>query len=109
MFDSALHVANLHEVADPYRARVRDRQAAGCHAEITAHVANAAINIPEVPGGPFVMTDAAFVGGQSGGPCINAAGEVVMIVQRANGLVGVGLGAEQIRSRVGRYLEKPVK
>lgn len=75
----------------------------------TAHVANASIQVPGVEGGPFVMTDAAFVGGQSGGPAINAAGEVVMIVQRASGLVGIGVGAETIRDRVRRYLEKPAK
>jgi len=74
-----------------------------------AHVANASIQVPGVEGGPFVMTDAAFVGGQSGGPAINAAGEVVMIVQRASGLVGIGVGAETIRDRIKRYLEKPAK
>jgi S1-C subfamily serine protease len=71
-----------------------------------AHVANAAINIPDVEGGPFVMIDAGYVAGQSGGPVINAAGEVVSIVQRASGLVGIGIGAEQIRDRVKRYLPK---
>jgi S1-C subfamily serine protease len=74
-----------------------------------AHVSNASIEIPEIEGGPFVMIDAGYVGGQSGGPNINAAGEVVSIVQRASGLVGIGVGAERIRSKVGRYLEKPAK
>jgi len=58
-------------------------------------------------GGPLMVTDAAFVPGQSGGPVVNAAGEVVMIVQRGSGTVGLGVGAETIRSRMGRYLEKP--
>jgi S1-C subfamily serine protease len=71
-----------------------------------AHVSNASISLPEIEGGPFVMIDAGYVGGQSGGPCINAAGEVVSIVQRASGLVGIGVGAERIRSKLGRYLEK---
>jgi S1-C subfamily serine protease len=72
-----------------------------------AHVSNAAIAVPEIEGGPFVMIDAAFVPGQSGGPVVNAAGEVVSIVQRASGLVGIGVGTEQIRSAIKRYLEKP--
>jgi len=72
-----------------------------------AHVANAEIELPDVEGGPFVMIDAAYVGGQSGGPCINDKGEVVSIVQAASNLVGIGVGAERIRSKVGRYLEKP--
>lgn len=72
-----------------------------------AYVSNASISVPEVEGGPFVMIDAAYVGGQSGGPVINAAGEVVSIVQRASGLVGIGVGAEQIRDKIRRYLEKP--
>ena len=74
-----------------------------------AYVSNPSINLPDVEGGPFVMIDAAYVGGQSGGPVINAAGEVVSIVQRASGLVGIGVGAETIRSKAGRYFEKPAK
>jgi S1-C subfamily serine protease len=73
----------------------------------TAHVSNASISIPDVEGGPFVMIDAAYVGGMSGGPVVNAAGEVVSIVQRASGLIGIGIGAEDIRSKVKRYLPKP--
>jgi len=72
-----------------------------------AHVSIAQITLTDVEGGPFVMIDAGYVGGQSGGPNINAAGEVVSIVQRANNLLGIGVGAELIRSKVGRYLEKP--
>jgi len=72
-----------------------------------AHVSIAQITIPDVEGGPFVMVDAGFVSGQSGGPCINAAGEVVSIVQRANGLLGIGVGAEIIHDKAKRYLEKP--
>jgi S1-C subfamily serine protease len=58
-------------------------------------------------GGPILFTDATFVGGMSGGPVINAAGEVVMIVQMGTGSVGLGVGAETIRSKVGRHWEKP--
>ncbi len=58
-------------------------------------------------GGPLFFTDATFVGGQSGGPVINAAGEVVMIVQMGTNEVGMGVGAETIRSKVGKYWEKP--
>jgi S1-C subfamily serine protease len=74
-----------------------------------AHVSNASINLPEIEGGPFVMIDAGYVSGQSGGPCINAAGELVSIVQQASGLVGIGVGVETIRSKAGRYFEKPAK
>jgi len=72
-----------------------------------AHVSIVDITIPDVDGGPFVMIDAGFVAGQSGGPVINDAGEVVSIVQRANGLLGIGVGAEIIRDKARRYLEKP--
>ena len=72
-----------------------------------AYVSNASIDIPDEEGGPFVMIDAAYVGGQSGGPCINDKGEVVSIVQAASNLVGIGIGAERIRGKVGKYLEKP--
>jgi S1-C subfamily serine protease len=71
-----------------------------------AYVSNAAITLPDIEGGPLVMIDAAYVPGQSGGPIINSSGEVVSIVQRASNLVGVGIGAEAIRARVGRFLPK---
>ncbi len=58
-------------------------------------------------GGPLIVTDSAFVGGMSGGPVINAAGDVVMIVQRASGTVGLGFGAETIKSKTGKYWEQP--
>jgi S1-C subfamily serine protease len=58
-------------------------------------------------GGPLFMTDATFVGGQSGGPVINEAGEVIMIVQRGTNSVGIGVGAESIKQKVGKYWEKP--
>jgi S1-C subfamily serine protease len=72
-----------------------------------AYVSNAAMPLPDIEGGPFILIDAAYVGGQSGGPCINAAGEVVSIVQRASNLVGVGIGVEKMRDRIGKYLAKP--
>jgi S1-C subfamily serine protease len=53
------------------------------------------------------MIDASYVFGQSGGPCINSKGEVVSIVQRRSDAVGVGIGAEAIRGKVARFLEKP--
>ena len=74
----------------------------------TAHVSDDKTYIPEQGiGGPFIVIDAQFVSGQSGGPVINAAGEVVSIVQRASGLVGIGIGAETLRGKVGRFLPKP--
>ena len=72
-----------------------------------AHVQDDQTNIPEGGiGGPYISLDAAFVGGQSGGPVVNAAGEVVMIVQRASNTVGIGVGAETIRERMGRFFGK---
>ena len=56
--------------------------------------------------GTFVSLDSAFVGGQSGGPVVNAAGEVVLIVQRASNTVGIGVGADVIRERMGRFFGK---
>jgi S1-C subfamily serine protease len=57
-------------------------------------------------GGPFVALDSQFVPGQSGGPVVNAAGQVVLIVQRGGGGVGIGVGAEILKSKVGKYYEK---
>jgi S1-C subfamily serine protease len=72
-----------------------------------AHVSHPSIDLPELEGGPFVMIDAGYVGGMSGGPCVNTLGEVVSIVQRASDKVGLGVGVETIRSKVARFLEKP--
>lgn len=73
----------------------------------TAHISDDAADVPEVDGGPFLMIDASFVEGQSGGPCINPAGEVVMIVQQGNDKIGLGVGAERMKDKAGRYYEKP--
>jgi S1-C subfamily serine protease len=58
-------------------------------------------------GGPLFMTDATFVPGQSGGCVVNAAGEVVMMVQMGTNSVGMGVGADTLRQKVGKYWEKP--
>lgn len=58
--------------------------------------------IPELRG-PYVFTDTTFVPGQSGGPVINASGELAMIVQAGTNSVGVGKGAEVIRAKLGRF------
>jgi S1-C subfamily serine protease len=69
-----------------------------------AHVQDDKMALPGVTGGPFISTDSPFVGGQSGGPVVNAAGEVVAIVQRGDGgTTGLGVGADTIRARVGRF------
>lgn len=76
-----------------------------------AHVSDDNTYIPEDGiGGPFIVIDAQFVPGMSGGPVVNVAGEVVMIVQRGGNGVGIGVGAEKIRNKAGRYFKpKPVK
>lgn len=74
----------------------------------TAHVSDDKTYIPEEGiGGPFIVIDAQFVSGQSGGPVVNGAGEVVMIVQRGGNGVGIGVGAEVLKSKTGRYWQKP--
>lgn len=76
----------------------------------TAHVSDDNTYIPQDGiGGPFMVIDAQFVPGMSGGPVVNAAGEVVLIVQRGGGGVGIGIGAETIKSKAGRYFQKPAK
>jgi S1-C subfamily serine protease len=61
-------------------------------------------------GGPLFATDTTFVGGMSGTAVVNEAGEVVMMVQRGTASVGIGVGADVLRSKIGRYWEKaPVK
>ena len=58
-------------------------------------------------GGPYISTDAPFVGGQSGGPVVDISANVVSIVQRGDGgTTGLGVGAEIIRDRMGRFFAK---
>lgn len=72
-----------------------------------SRVQDDALMIPEDGiGGPFISTDGAFVGGQSGGPVVNLEGAVVAIVQRASNTIGIGVGAEIIRDRMGRFFGK---
>jgi S1-C subfamily serine protease len=75
-----------------------------------AHISHNKVYIPEGNlGGPFVFVDSTFVSGMSGGPVINLAGELVMIVQMGTKETGIGIGAEMIRSKVGRYFSKPAE
>lgn len=71
----------------------------------TAHVSDTAVEIhTDNIGGPFIGVDASFTPGQSGGPVLNSAGEVVAVVQRGDGgTLGLGVGAEVIRARFGRF------
>jgi S1-C subfamily serine protease len=69
-----------------------------------AHISNVEMAIESISG-PLIMVDGGFVPGQSGGPVVNENGEVVMIVQRGNEMLGLGVGAKVIRDRVGRYFE----
>jgi S1-C subfamily serine protease len=71
-----------------------------------AWVSNRGLSIPDLDG-EWIMIDGAFVGGQSGGPVINAAGEVIAVVQRANSTTGIGRGSDMIRKRVGKYFTRP--
>jgi len=72
-----------------------------------AHVQDDKMAISGIEGGPFISTDSSFVPGQSGGPVVNAAGEVVLIVQRGdNGTTGLGVGVATIREHVGRFFGK---
>lgn len=71
-----------------------------------AHVSNTDMVI-EGLSGPFAMVDGAFVPGQSGGPVVNDQGELVMIVQMGNEMLGLGVDAKVIRDKVGRYFSEP--
>lgn len=69
-----------------------------------ANISNDRIYIPyDGIGGPLLALNASFVPGQSGGPVVNHAGEVVMVVQMGTPIVGFGVGAEVVRDKVGRY------
>lgn len=55
-------------------------------------------------GGPFVAVSTSFTPGQSGGPVVDINGDVVSIVQRGDGgTLGLGVGAEMINARMGRF------
>ncbi len=65
-----------------------------------AHISAADIAIER---GRFFVVDAGFVPGQSGGPVVNLKGEVVMVVQMGNPAMGLGVGAETVEDRMGRF------
>jgi S1-C subfamily serine protease len=62
--------------------------------------------VPDAGPGEWVQTGAGFIGGQSGGPVVNEAGEVVAIVQMSTPTMGIGRSAEEIKKQVGKYLQK---
>ena len=71
------------------------------------HVSDDNLYVPyEGIGGPFILTDTNFIGGQSGCPVVDTAGDVVMIVQRGSEQgFGLGVGAEMIKAKMGKYFE----
>lgn len=69
-----------------------------------AHVSQVDSQIEELSG-PFFMIDAPYIPGQSGGPVVNEKGELVSIVQRGTNGLGIGVGVETIKDRVGRYFQ----
>lgn len=70
-----------------------------------SHISDNKAEIAEISGN-MVTVDSAFAPGQSGGPVVNQSGEVVMIVQMANDRMGLGRGAETIKSKVGKFFQK---
>lgn len=68
-----------------------------------AHVSDDKTTVPQLEGGPWILVDGGFVAGQSGGPVVNIKNEVVTIVQRGGDGVGLGVGADVIREKVGKY------
>lgn len=70
-----------------------------------AHVTDTEVRIDGL--GPFIGVDSGYIGGQSGGPVVNAAGEIVSIVQMASDKLGIGAGAELLKDRTGRFWTKP--
>lgn len=72
-----------------------------------AHVSAVEVNITGSGGsGNFIGLDSNFIPGQSGGPVVNPRNEVVLIVQLgSNAGVGLGVGADTIRAKVGKYFE----
>jgi serine protease Do len=71
----------------------------------TAHVSQVAVDpdASDFPR-PVLAIDAAYVGGQSGGPVINTIGEVVGIVQFGTDRVGMGVEAKTLRDRLKKFL-----
>ncbi len=70
-----------------------------------AHIADNEAQMPDFSG-HYIMIDASFVPGQSGGPVVNSQGELVAIVQLGTDRMGLGRGAEFIKSKVGKYFAK---
>lgn len=71
------------------------------------HVSDNALNMPGAPVKKYIATDAGFLLGHSGSPIVNINGDVVALVQMSSDVnIGIGLGAEALRARVGPYMEQ---
>lgn len=67
-----------------------------------AHVSSTRIEIEDLSG-PFIMLDANVIPGMSGGPIVNQLGQVEAIVQRGGDGLSIGVGADTIKDRTGRF------
>ena len=68
-----------------------------------AHISDNQGRVDGQSGSEFMIIDSSFVPGQSGGPVVNTKGEMVMLVQMGNDIVGLGVGAETLKLKVGKY------
>ena len=63
------------------------------------------VNIESLKG-QWVLFQNPFVGGQSGGPVVNQAGDIISIVQMSNATTGIGRGVKLLKDKVGRFFQR---
>ena len=68
----------------------------------TAIVSHDSLSLPGLDG-KYIVLDAAVIPGQSGGPFVNAKGEVIGVVQRSNEVLSLGLPIQDIYKATRRY------
>jgi S1-C subfamily serine protease len=71
----------------------------------TGHISANAVQLDGFDG-TFVAIDGAFVPGQSGGPGVNRAGELVCVVRLTSDRVGLCIPAETVKDKIGRFFAK---
>src|SRR5262249_27080378 len=71
-----------------------------------ARIAHVSARNVDYQGITYTMLDSPVIRSQSGGPVLNATGEIAMVVIGTNDVAALAMPASQIRKHIGRFISR---